>query len=165
MKKAGIFGIMLILVTVFCSVVSADIFRQCGRGSGPMKGPNILRIFEEIDLSDDQRTKVFNIIKKYKESNREMKDNMHEARENLADTIHADEYNEANIREAYKQVASNMEELTVSRAKMFAEIKPVLTQDQIETIKKLKDKRKKRIERRRGFFRSMGKCGPQSQGE
>jgi len=165
MKKVRIFGVTFVLIMVYCSVVSAGYFKQRGGGSIPMQGPKLMRILEEIDLSDDQRTKVFNIIKKYRENNKEAMNKMHESRERLADTMQADEYNESSIRDAYKQVASNMEELTVSRAQMFSEIKPVLTHDQIETIKKMKAKMKKRRECRKSFFRSMGKCGFQSQAE
>ncbi len=120
------------------------------------KGPGfpLARLLSGLDLTIDQKANIFDILEKYKDERTQTEDDMHGARNDLSEAIHADEFNEENIRQACKKVASAMEELIVLKAGIFAEIRPILTTEQIETIKEHKNKKEERMQTRRDFRRS-----------
>jgi Spy/CpxP family protein refolding chaperone len=91
------------------------------------------------------------IIEKYRDDVEAAMDTVHDSREHLAGVMHSEGFNEDNIRQAHQQVAATMEEVIVLKARVFAEIKPLLTPDQIEEIKAHKARRQDRMKHRSGF--------------
>ncbi|MDH3558502.1 MAG: hypothetical protein OES18_21875, partial [Deltaproteobacteria bacterium] len=72
------------------------------------------------------------------------KNNLREARHNIRAAMQAGEFNENAIRNAHRQAAPIKEELLVLGAKMKAEMKTVLTSEQLQL---LEERKAERIER------------------
>lgn len=135
MKVSKKLTVLLTLTIIFSSalVVRAGDFGHMGRGLFA------LRTLIQLDLTDDQKTKISNILNTYQKKTQNMKLKLAEAREQLHSAIHAENLNEENVRQAHRNLSAIMEEVVVLRAKMMAELKPVLTADQ---LKILEEKRK-----------------------
>ena len=154
MRTIKTLSMVLILVMVFSGMAIAGHGREHGfmkhhRGMGYG-----LRALLSLDLSDAQKTEVANILKKYRDDMRTSADKLAEAKKNMGEMIHADEFNEAEIRKAFQAISPIKEELVVLRAKIISEIKPVLTPEQIETLKERKAERAEKWKGRKGNKRS-----------
>ncbi|MCP4346476.1 MAG: Spy/CpxP family protein refolding chaperone [Desulfobacterales bacterium] len=156
MRAIKTLSMVLVLVMVFSGMAIAG---KGGDDSGRKRGMKHHRGFGmglkallSLDLSDAQKTEVANILKKYQDDMKTAADKLAEAKNNMGDLIHADEFNEAEIRKAFQAASSIKEELVVLKAKIFSEIKPVLTPEQIETLEERKakhaEKRKKHMDKR-----------------
>lgn len=110
-------------------------------GKGGMMGFPFLQ-----SLSEDQKPKVAEIFAKYKDEMDQRRDASAAAMEKVADAVHADTFNEADIRQAFKEASAAKEEMVVLRAKILSEIKPLLTPEQIAKMKERKERMKDRRE-------------------
>ena len=148
-KRIGM-GLLFLLITfTVASTVDAGYFgrkHSMARAGGGLMG---LKTLIALDLSDDQELKIMEIIEKYQDQRQSTKNILFDARKTLADALQAEEFNEDAIRNAHRQVSSIREEMLVSRAKMMAEMKTVLTPEQIEL---LKERRSQRIEKLKNRF-------------
>ncbi len=156
MRTIKTLSMVLVIVMVFSGMAIAGKnghdrergFMKHHRGFGMG-----LRALLSLDLSDAQKTEVANILKKYRDDMRNAADKLAEAKKNMGDLIYADEFNEAEIRKAFQAMSPIKEEFVVLKAKIVSEIKPVLTPEQVETLKerkaKGKEKRKERMEKKR----------------
>ena len=108
-----------------------------------------LKTLIQLNLSDSQKSRILSIIEKYENDIESAKNNLREARHNIRAAIQAGEFNENEIRNAYRQAAPIKEELLVMGAKMKAEMKTVLTPEQLQL---LEERKAERIEEIRGRF-------------
>ena len=135
-SKRIVMGLLFLLITfTVASAVDARYFGRkhpMARVGGGLMG---LKTLVELDLSDDQKSKIMEIIEKYQDQRQSTKNSFFDARKTLADALHAEEFNENAIRDAHRQVSAIKEEMLVSRAKMMTELKTVLTPEQIELLK------------------------------
>ncbi len=131
---------MLTLVFGLAILLSGVPVVQAG-GFGPMHhkgGLPGLRALMELDLTDAQKTDVAEIIKKYRDEEVEIRTRLKDARENLMNAVHADVFNEQDVRQAFQQMSPLREDMTVLGAKFMDELKKVLTPEQLEKMKKCK---------------------------
>ena len=103
----------------------------------------------QLNLSDSQKSRILSIIEKYENDIESAKNNLREARHNIRAAIQSGEFNENAIRNAHRQAAPIKEELLVLGAKMKAEMKTVLTLEQLQL---LEERKAQRIEEIRGRF-------------
>ena len=137
--------VVIVLVGAFAATagVFPDHYRRGPRGFRLMG----LKTFMELNLSDSQRSQVLNILEKYQRGRQDTLDGLLEARKHLSTVIHAEEFNEDDVRKAYRKLSSIEEGLFVLRAKMMAELRAVLNPEQIEL---LRERRAQRTEKMRG---------------
>ena len=123
--------IIALAVTMFFGSTST-ILAKGGRGPHPM---DLTRFIEELDLSEEQKVQVEAIIDKYEDDKDSLVESLKEAREKVSEVIFAEEFNEAAVRAAIGEVSPMMEELVVLHAKIIAELRTVLTPEQIGYLK------------------------------
>ena len=111
--------------------------RGDGHGSHHGRGHMIERLFERLDLTDDQKEAVHNTMMEHREQTRQLREEKTAKRRALGETIHADFFDESAVREAAAEVAAVNADLAVMRAQMFQEINKVLTTEQRERMKEL----------------------------
>lgn len=150
MKSKKVF-IATLLAAVFLS--AAAYAGKRARNHFPLAedaigGAGFLKILVELELTDAQKQDIAEILRSSQETVRADLQAVVKARTNLFQEIHADELDEAKIRLAYSNVAKAGEELAVERARLIHEIRPVLTQDQQESLEELRGKMVERIPKR-----------------
>jgi Spy/CpxP family protein refolding chaperone len=148
MKPDKTLTVLLVLVIVLVGAVAtiAGVFPGHHRGTKGFRLPG-LRTFIELNLSDSQKSQVLNILEKYQRERQDTVDSLLEARKHLSTVIHAEEFNEDDVRKAHRKVSSIEEEVFVSRARMMAELRAVLNPEQIDL---LRERRAHRTEKIRG---------------
>lgn len=114
-------------------------FHGPGHGMGPME------LLEELDLTDQQKSTIEDIMTSYRDVTSDLRNSIREARENFFDLGLEEEFNEDNIRRAFQSVAAAEEELAVTMARIYSEIKEVLTSEQLELLKEIIAARKEEI--------------------
>jgi len=98
------------------------------RGMGGIRLKQIMT----MGLTDDQKTKVANVLAAHREESRQLEDSLADARRSFLDTLHSDKAgDEAAVRQAFRQMSGIMENQVVLKTKIIADLKPVLTQEQL----------------------------------
>lgn len=133
-------------------------------GPGQFKGIGgiTLKKLMQLDLSDAQKKNVANILAAYRDDSRKMADQLMDARKAFFDTLHSGKTDdESAVRHSFKQMSAVMENLVVQKTKIMAELKPVLTKDQLKDLmahpmhkSDWKDKRKE-MKKRLDVHRAM----------
>jgi Spy/CpxP family protein refolding chaperone len=118
------------------------IMAQHGDGHGPHRGHDgrghmIERMFERLDLTDDQKDAVHSTMSQHREQTRTLLEEKIAGRRALGETIHADFFDESAVRQAAADLAAVDADLAVMKAQMFQEINKVLTTEQRERMKEL----------------------------
>ncbi|MGM0453083.1 MAG: Spy/CpxP family protein refolding chaperone [Thermodesulfobacteriota bacterium] len=144
-------SIALALVMVFAATALAAHHgkRDCMKGKrgtmgadGPGKaGPCPMAMLHGLDLSESQVDQVADVFNRYEDEHDDLRKQMREAREALREAVHGDGFNEEEIRGAARTVGDGIADMAVHRARIFSEIRPVLTADQIEKLETMKTKR------------------------
>lgn len=147
LSKALTVVVVLVVVSIGVFAATAGVFPGHHRREGMGFRVPGLKTFIELNLSESQRAQILSIIETYQRERRDTLDSLLEARKLLLKAVHTQEFNEDNVRMAYRKVSSMQEEAYISRAKMIAEIKAVLNPEQIEL---LRERRTQRIEKMRG---------------
>lgn len=148
-KRMGM-GLLFLLITItVAGTVDARYFGRKHPMAPVGRGLMGLKTLIALDLADDQKSKIMEIIEKYQDQRQRTKNSLFDAKKTLADALHTEEFNEDAIRNAHRQISSIKEEMLVSRAKMMAEMKTVLTPEQIEL---LEERRSQRIEKFKNRF-------------
>jgi len=127
------------------TVASAKGFPGMHRRHGMGFGMMGLKTFLELNLTKDQESQLLTIIDKYKNSQKESRDSLRVAQKNLFKLAHEEKFNEVELRKAFQKASSIREDLFISRAKMRAEMKTVLTPEQLEKLKKNRAERAGRL--------------------
>jgi Spy/CpxP family protein refolding chaperone len=143
-------GLLLFLVIAFAVASTAEA-RHFGRGHGmpfPGRGLTGLKTLIALDLSEEQESKMMEIIEKYEDQSGREREGLFEARRNLFDALESEPLDEIAIRNAFQQMSQIRENLLVMRAKMMNELKTVLNSDQIERLQERKSQRMERLKNR-----------------
>jgi periplasmic protein CpxP/Spy len=106
------------------------------------------RLAKALDLSKEQTGQVKAIFRKHRDEAAPLRKEMMSGRRALRNLIQSDKPDEAAIREQVKKNASMDGDLAVRRAKMFQEVRSVLTPEQIQKFQALQEKRDRRIDGR-----------------
>ena len=109
------------------------------KGDGPMK------FLEKLDLTQQQQDQVKAIMDQHQSEKQTLHENTKNAKKALRETMHADTFNEQAIRSASKTLSAAMEEMAVFRGKIFTEIRPLLTPEQIEKLSEMRIRHHKRM--------------------
>ncbi len=88
-----------------------------------------------MDLSDAQKKDVANILAATRDANRQLTDQLIDAKKTFFETIHSPKaFDESAIRQSFRQKNTIAENLVVQKAKIMSELKPVLSEDQFKAL-------------------------------
>jgi periplasmic protein CpxP/Spy len=132
---------------VMASRLSAHDFSRGGRGHG--LGP-LGRMARHLDLTDEQKTRIRDLMESHKpqlEAQREARRAAHRA---LADAVAAEPRDEAAIRARAAEIGRVAGDSAVLKARIRSEISPLLTDQQREKLREMKERFQERKGRRGG---------------
>ena len=137
MKKTMCFLSIFLLAAVLVAVVNAKPFGKfCEWRKN--HGHGIFRnAVKDLDLSDEQKSELADILKTTRPVARELGDNLREGQKALIRTVLTEPFDEAIVREASSDVAAKKEDLTVLLAKSFATVQETLTIEQKERLQSI----------------------------
>ena len=135
---------VLFLTVFFATPVVAEA-GHFGRHHGQfgMMGPEFygLKTFIQLKLTPEQQSQILGILEKYDNQRQSIKESLREAKRNLARVLQAEQPDENEIRDALRQAAPIREKLLVMRVRMMAELKTVLTPEQLQLLEERKSHR------------------------
>lgn len=99
------------------------------RGGGGFGG------FQPIELTEDQREAVREVMEEHRDDTTVLGEKMRDARKAYNDAVLADKADQNKIKASAKEVANIQAEQMIVQAKIFAKIRPKLTAAQLEQIK------------------------------
>lgn len=108
------------------------------------RGP---RLAKALGLSREQKEQIKAIFRKHRDEIAPLRDEMVSGRRELRNLIRSDKPDEAVIREQVSKIAATSGNLAVGRAKMYQEVRALLTPEQIRKFQALQEKRDRRIDR------------------
>ena len=114
-------------------------------GGHGMMGLGFLRA---AGLTDDQKRQVAAVLKGYMPDMKAQTAAMHEARQAMIEAMTADDATEEAVREAHRKAAAAGEALAVIRFNVASDVKKLLTDEQIATLKAKKARRTERMAER-----------------
>jgi Spy/CpxP family protein refolding chaperone len=123
-----------------------DAHKRGGHGKMEMlKG----KIAKELNLTVDQQTKLENMWKSFKESNKATREQLQDNRKQLRELMKTDNYSKAQAEQLIKQNAELEAKLKIARLNQMDEMKKVLTAEQQAKFKELREKRFEKMKDRR----------------
>lgn len=121
-------------------------FRGGHRGRHGGYGMMGLGFLRATNLTADQKKQVADILKVYLPDMKSRTEAMKTARQGMIDAIAADDATEKNVETAYEKVASAGKDLALLRFKITDDVRKVLTDEQIATLKEKKARRTERMQ-------------------
>jgi Spy/CpxP family protein refolding chaperone len=155
MKRKTLYVIAVVALFVTAVGVSVGLARPQGvPGFGPP--PFGLRAFmKDLNLSDAQKDQIGTIRSSFREQQKPAVEDLRAAMKELVAVSVSEQFNEQAVRDAYQSVSAIGEELVVLRAKMIADTRASLTEEQIAEIKDRMERLRERLETRRAMVDSM----------
>ncbi|MCG3137791.1 MAG: hypothetical protein HJJLKODD_01641 [Phycisphaerae bacterium] len=101
---------------------------------------------EQLGITAEQKTSLQQIREKYSTTLRPMIEKRIEEQRALRELARADKPDEASIRQAAEQIGKTMGDLAVASLPMIAEIKAVLTPQQMDTLEQFRTERESRVD-------------------
>ena len=123
----------LTLAAALCALLLLSTAAWAGApgGDGPAeKGPGLVRMLTELDLSAAQKREVAGILKANRDSTKALRDSVKSAMDGLRGVMAKTPGDEAAVRAGAKAVADAAVELAVARGRVKAAIDAVLTPEQ-----------------------------------
>lgn len=118
----------------------------CADGDGPQNtGRHIKKMSRELGLSTAQSAQVKAIFEKDREQVKPLTEKLRAERKVMHDLIHGDSVDEAAIRAQSAKLAAIQVEMELNRARMFQQLRPILTPEQLQKIKEMPDRQAGRM--------------------
>ena len=103
-----------------------------GHGFGGM------RVLMQLDLSQDQKQSIYDILQKYQDKQQALRISIREHKKEFFDLTLDGNFNEEEVRQAFQESVPALEEAFILRAKIKSEIYAVLTSDQLEELQQIR---------------------------
>ena len=133
------FWVLTFMLVGWAGVYAVDAAPGCpGKGFGK-HGGMFKQILTRLDLSDSQEHDIANVLKPHREQMQGLRSQMVEARKAQFAAVTANPFSEDAVREAAAKAADLEVQLAVNRAKVFDEIRRLLTAEQQTTLQKIAD--------------------------
>ncbi len=149
MKKA-------VMVTIMCVLLAGTAFAGRGQGKGCGMGEHasglrhgFIKALIHLDLTAAQKHDIALVLKSSREDNKSGIEAMRQAMDGLRDATGKEVFDEAGVRQAYQAVAASGEEIALQKARITAEVKSLLTPEQLETLAEHKSKIGRHMKARR----------------
>jgi Spy/CpxP family protein refolding chaperone len=92
------------------------------------------KLVEELNLTDEQKSKIQEIIKAEQPTLNSLRTNMFNARQEIVKTMQNSNFDEAKLKEAWNKFSSSAEQFLISWGRVFNKIRPLLTEEQKEKL-------------------------------
>lgn len=126
--KKIIGGFMVVLALLISAAVG---FAQHERGERGARGEEGgFGFFRDLNLSDAQKEQMKQIAARYKESTKNLREQLHNLHKNGFDPLNGGTFDEAAVRSQAQSRANLEVEMEVARARMMSEMYAVLTPEQ-----------------------------------
>ncbi len=139
--------ILAILLSLWLAVAAMAGSARSGKDGHAGKGMGFLK---GLNLTADQKTRVQAVMDKYRSEMQASRQKMATARDEVGTVIHAATFDEAAIRKAAGNAAAIREDMIVLRARIFSEIRPILTAEQIAQMDAQRTQRIEKMKQRVG---------------
>ena len=116
-----------------CPMTKEGHHMGMGMGGGTM-------MFKELNLSGRQQEQVKAVMDRHQNEMQGLDQKIDAARKSVHEAVHTDTFNEQMIRDAHKTLALEMESMAVLRGKIFSEIRPILTPEQLKQWKEMRNR-------------------------
>lgn len=120
----------MVAVMLMGSVVGAGVVDAAQETLAPGSPAPILQVLVELNLTPAQKQEIKSILKAYRPVMRQAVDGTIAARKGLFEAIHADTFNEVAVRQSSQLAAAREVDLSVLRARLVADLKGVLSEQQ-----------------------------------
>lgn len=121
-------------------------------GAGPIGPGGLMPALHRLDLSEDQREQIRDVLEQERELAEGYREQMRALRAELEDQIESDPFDENAVRAKAEAVAALGADMAVLRARRSGQIRELLTSEQLSELEELKAKRESFREQRRGRF-------------
>ena len=157
MKRTAIFSVILAVALVISMVATgySKPFRGGTAGHGPGGG---IRALMNLDLTQDQKQAVYDILQKYEDEQQATRENLRLQKKEFHDATAGGTFDEENVRKSFQEMVPAMEDVHVLRAKVHSEVMAVLTDEQLQILQEIRSERAGRRPHNRGnheFRRAM----------
>jgi Spy/CpxP family protein refolding chaperone len=132
LTRKGILGLAIAALVVMAAAAVPVLGQGWGHGPhhGEQHGRMMERIMERLELTEEQRAEAEALMTERHEAMSASFDRIQKAREKLADTIHAADFDETAIRDAAAVVATIEADLAVERGLANQAFRKILTPEQ-----------------------------------
>lgn len=148
LKKTLSFLVAGSMVVALVATAEGRSFGPGGKRRGMGGELGGLRTFLALKLSESQQAEMSDVITTYRKEMERMRTMVREAGKSLSAVLQAEPFDEEQARRAFRESTSIREEIFVLKAKMMAELKALLTPEQLELLKKQKAQRMERMRHR-----------------
>lgn len=150
-SKVSTIGVAVAMAACLATAAYAQDGGRRGPGGpgGRMGFPGLAA----LNLSDAQRQQVREVMQRHREEMQTVGKQLHDAFDAQREAVEAVPVNEALIRSTSQSLANVQVEMALLRARVHSEVWSLLTPDQQQTAKELKDKREARMKDRAQRFR------------
>ncbi len=152
-------AIALAVAGLLAGRVSADAFPHGARGGGDFAPRVFARIARALDLSDDQKTQIKNVLRSHAAEIEAQMNAAAAARRSLHDAIVAQPADENAIRAQAQVLGGIQGDGAVLFARIRTEIDPILTSDQKQKIQAFRERVRSRSGRAAAAFDAWVKSG------
>lgn len=146
-------SVLLVAVVMLVALAGLAQAQKPGSRPGrerPSQEEMINRMISRLDLTDEQQKQMKQIHLEHAEQTESLREQMETAQGRMNDLVDADEFDEAAIREAAGELAEVQTELFVTRAEMQQEIRGILTPEQYEQLKEMRNRHQSMMMRHSG---------------
>jgi len=128
-------------LTIGAIAYAAPAAREAGHRRG-MLGERLA----SLGLTDEQKARLKDTLQAHKATVKPLVDKLVAERRALQDLIHTGKADEAAVRAQAGKIAAVEADLAVERAKIVAELRPVLTEEQIKKLQEMKGEFRDRVD-------------------
>lgn len=136
-KGVVVFSVLTYILVGWVAVSAVEARPGCPLQGFGKHGGMFKQILTRLDLSDSQEHDIANVLKQHREQMQGLRTQMVEARKAQLATMTAESFNEEAVRQAAAKAAEIEVQLAVNRAKVFDEIRKLLTPEQQTTLQQL----------------------------
>jgi protein CpxP len=145
-KSIRLTAVFTLALAALLAVPATALAGPGGRGGGH-RGPHgdmnpgmrMRMLAERLDLSEEQRAQVRAMSEQHREATLDMRAQLRDARRALREAINAEDSDETTIRSAAAAVAAVEADLAVARAQHRKAFEALLTPEQLEQLKQMKN--------------------------
>jgi Spy/CpxP family protein refolding chaperone len=160
MKRTTFLTTAMALTITLLMIVTAQAkpFAGGNRGHGFGGLGNVgMRTLMQLDLSQDQKQTIYDILQKYRDEQQATRISMKEHKKEFFDMSLNANFDENKARQAFRESVPAMEEAFVLRARIKSDINAVLTTEQLEKLQQIRaeNPRKRKGGENHEFRRAM----------
>ena len=150
MKRTTFLTAALAIALIFSMIIAAQAKPFVGgkHGYGPGgPGNGGMRALMQLDLSQDQKQIIYDILQKYRDEQQATRTSIREQRQEFFDMTSSGNFDEDKARQAFQESYPVIEDAYVLQARIRSEIHATLTTEQLEELQQI---RTEHAYRRRG---------------